>query len=138
MRRAPSIKRYLQRVERGQTIKGVRIAFSSETAVDLRADCWGPVNHVKDAFTFRQYLVKVVYAQKAFVVSIKNTEASNAEEAVDMAAQRANLSYLEVGASLGNLMAFDVSEDTPENREKLGVGGVEDRIEYESGWRNAA
>lgn len=124
-----------EKIRRGESIKGVAVRNNPH---DTRANSWGPTNHIKDAFTFRKWLVRVTFAQKSFVVSIKNTEASTLEEAVEMAAQRATLSHLMEGCPLGNLMSFDVTEDTPENRKSLGVAGDEENIEYGSQWRNAA
>lgn len=126
MQGAPGIKRYLLRIMRGETLKGVGVSIGSLDSVD-----WGPVNHVKDAYTYRKWLVKLTFAQKSFVVSIKGTEAASAEEAVHAAAQRATLSYLEAATPLGNLMGFEVTDDTPENRKRLGVDGGEVRIEYQ-------
>lgn len=137
MRGAPTVGRYLQRIMRGETLKGTFVTYTPDRIEEL-AGKWGPVSHVKDAFTFRKYLVRVKFAQHQFVFSIKNTEAETPEEAFDTAAQRATLAMLEDAKPVGNLMGGEVVDDTPENRKKLGVHGEESRIQYEDGWRDAA
>lgn len=115
-----TVGRYIKQIKLGRSITGVSLTYQKS---ELSEHEKLTVNHVRDAFTFRQYLVKVFFAQCSFVVSIKNTEAANAEEAVKTATQRAALAHLEAGVSLGNLMDSAVCEDTPENRKILGVEG---------------
>ena len=84
-------------------------------------------NNVTPAFTYRKWLVKLVYARFQFVVSVKTTEAANVYQASGVAQQRAAYA----AKHLGNLTDSYVYFDTPENRELLGVSGPREIKTYE-------
>lgn len=102
-------------------------------------------NHVVDAFTRLRYLVVLKFAQRTFVVSIKNVEASCEDEAVVVATKRAAIAYGKSQTPIGNLMEYEVHEDTPEQRAKLRLG-VDEEMELlkvtlkaiRTKWKNAA
>lgn len=97
---------------------------------------------VSDAFTYRKRLVVLKFAQQTFYISIKNMEASSDEEAMNKALARATQAYRKTDKPLGNLMGYEVHEDTDAVRAKFKLDGSQNdtsrQMTVSRLWRNAA
>lgn len=118
---------------------GPRRQYSSGESVTFKGRLADASDTVADTFTYRKHLVVLDFAQMRIVVSIKNTEVTNAKEAVELATTRATRAYRK-STPVGDLIKHTVYEDTPENRTLLKLDGEYDtpRRTLESLWRNAA
>jgi hypothetical protein len=93
-------------------------------------------DNVAAAFTQRQWLVELTYAQTRHVVAVYRAEARTPQEAVRIADRRAQLATKEnYKLRPGNLISHRILPDCDEVREQLGVGGPKTRPKFYSNMR---